>query len=72
MLLLRQNPSAIMKKILITTLFLSLIGTIFIYSRQQAEILDVLSPQEEVTPGDHQGRANADSYSQPMYPSVIH
>ncbi|NRB53462.1 MAG: hypothetical protein HRU41_37750 [Saprospiraceae bacterium] len=61
-----------MKKILITTLFLSLIGTIFIYSRQQVEILDVLSPQEEVIPERGQGKVNTHSYSQPMYPSVIH
>ncbi|MBX2876297.1 MAG: hypothetical protein KTR30_29525 [Saprospiraceae bacterium] len=61
-----------MKKILITSLFLSLLGIILIYSRQQEDILDVLIPQEEVTPGHSQAKTDTLSYSQPMYPSVIH
>lgn len=61
-----------MKKILITSLFLSLIGTIFIYSRQQPDMLEVLLPQEEVAPGRSQAKADTLSYMQPMYPSVIH
>ena len=61
-----------MKKILITSLFLSLIGTIFIYSRQQPDMLEVLIPQEEVVRGHRQAKADTLSYMQPMYPSVIH
>lgn len=61
-----------MKKILITSLFLSLLGTIFIYSRQQVDLLDALNSEEEILTGESQARADTLSYSQPMYPSVIH
>ena len=47
-------------------------GTFFIYSRQQQDMLDVLIPQEEVAPGRSQAKADTLSYMQPMYPSVIH
>lgn len=61
-----------MRKILITSLFLSLIGTLFICSRQQQDMLEVLIPQEEIAPRRSQTKADTLSYTQPMYPSVIH
>lgn len=60
-----------MKKVIITTVLLSVLGILLICSKQEEDVLDVLIPQQEDTRTQGHVQMDTTSYTQPMYPSVI-